>query len=225
MANTGKYETIGDSLVSDKEGTVSTQGLHIRKIYTIIDETRDIFGVNDPGGALRRVAACAVITNLYAGRGLVKDLTALIEPSRELGYLLGTLALQSLGSPAESYGKAAIAGTAGEQEHAVACITSVFGNALRESLGGARAWIPSTSKVGPPGTAIDVPLAFKDELWVRSHYDALEVRVPDAPLPDEIVVIVVLANRGRLHARLGGLTKEEALAALHTAQSVRGDNQ
>lgn len=198
--------------------------LRIRKVYTIVDETRHVLGVEDPSGPLRRVAACAVIRNPYAGLGFVEDLSALIEPSKELGYYLGSLASQVLGAPAESYGKAAIAGIAGEQEHAIACITSVFGNALRESLGGARAWIPSTSKVGPPGTVIDVPLAFKDELWVRSHYDSLEVRVPDAPLPDEIVIIVALANRGRLHARLGGLSKEEAIAALQATQSERGSS-
>jgi hypothetical protein len=188
--------------------------LAIRKLYTIIDETFSTLGVVDVQGPLRRVAACAVISNPYAGRGLVEDLSALIEPSGDLGRMLGQLALEHLGTAAESYGKAAIVGIAGEQEHGVACITSVFGNALREAIGGAQAWIPSNTKVGSPGTAIDVPLAFKDEVWVRSHYDTLEVRVPDAPLPDEILVIVVLANRGRLHHRLGGLSKEEALARL-----------
>jgi len=204
---------------SEKEAEVSDRQLQIRKLYTIVDETRSTLGVADAYGPLRRVAACAVITNPYAGQGLADDISALIQPSGELGRILGELALECLGSPAESYGKAAIAGIAGEQEHAIACITSVFGDALREALGGARAWIPSNSKVGPPGTAIDVPLAFKDELWVRSHYDTLEVRVPDAPLPDEILVVVVLANRGRLHARLGGLSKEEALARLQAQRT------
>jgi hypothetical protein len=194
---------------------VSDQQLHIRKLYTIIDETHTTLGIADEQGSLRRVAACAVIHNPYAGQGFTRDLSALIHPSRELGQLLGSLALRCLDAPAESYGKAAIVGIAGEQEHALACITSIFGNALRDVLGGARAWIPSNSKVGLPGTAIDVPLAFKDELWVRSHYDTMEVRIPDAPLPDEILVVVVLANRGRLHPRLGGLSKEEALARLH----------
>jgi len=198
---------------------VSDRQLQIRKLYTIVDETHSTLGGADANGPLRRVAACAVITNPYAGQPLADDLSALIRPSGELGRILGELALECLGCPAESYGKAAIAGMAGEQEHAIACITSVFGDALRQALGGARAWIPSNSKVGPPGTAIDVPLAFKDELWVRSHYDTLEVRVPDAPLPDEIVVVVVLANRGRLHARLGGLSKEEALARLQAQRT------
>jgi hypothetical protein len=188
--------------------------LPIRKIWLVIEETRTAAGRGDPGGPLRKVAACAVVANPFAGRGYVEDLAPLVAASRALGSELGRLAREALGGPVESYGKAAIAGTAGEQEHANACLTSAFGDAFREAIGGGRAWITSTSKVGPPGAAIDVPLAFKDELWVRSHYDAIEVRVPDAPLADEIVVIAAVANRGRLNARLGGLTKEQAIARL-----------
>ena len=69
----------------------------------------------------------------------------------------------------------------------------------------------SVSKRCAAGTPVDVPLACKDEIWVRSHYDAITVMVPDAPLPDEIVVICAVASRGRLHARLGGMTRQEAL--------------
>ena len=191
--------------------------LAVRKIYTIIDETRSVLGQEDPEGYLRKVVCCAVIAHPYAGQPLSRDLSLLVTASEELGSLLGRLALEALGCPAESYGKAAIAGVAGEQEHAVACITSTFGNAFRAAIGGGRAWIPSNTKLGGPGTSIDIPLAFKDELWVRSHYDTIEVRVPDAPLPDEIVVAVALANRGRLFHRLGGLSKHEAI------QRIRGE--
>lgn len=186
--------------------------LVIRKFWVTIDETHFTAGRSDAGGPLRKVAVCAVVENPLAGQGYVEDLSVLVTGSRALGYELGRMAQSLLGAPVESYGKAAIAGMGGEQEHANACLTSAFGDAFREAVGGGRAWISSTTKVGGPGTPIDVPLSFKDEVWVRSHYDAIEVRVPDAPLPNEIVVIVAVANRGRINARLGGLTKEEALA-------------
>lgn len=183
--------------------------LDVRKLQLVVEETRLAGG--RPGRVpLRKVVAMAVVANPLAGRGFVDDLSPLVEPSAALGAELGSRALEALGSPPESYGKAAICGTAGEQEHANACLTSAFGNALRMAIGGGDAWISSATKVGTVGAAIDVPLAYKDELWVRSHYDAIEVRVPDAPLPDEIVVIAAVANRGRLHARLGGMTVDEA---------------
>ncbi|MBO9308094.1 amino acid synthesis family protein [Thermomicrobium sp.] len=190
---------------------MSANHLPIRKLYTLVDETHTVLGERDPDGYLRKVVCCAVIKNPYAGHPLAHDLSLLVTPSSELGTLLGRLAAEALGQPVESYGKAAIVGLAGEQEHAVACITSTFGNAFRTAIGGGKAWIPSNTKLGAPGTSIDIPLAFKDELWVRSHYDTVEVRIPDAPLPDEIVVAVAVANRGRLFHRLGGLSKAEAL--------------
>lgn len=183
----------------------------IRKLVVIVDETRVVAG--RPGKVpLRRVAAMAVVRNPLAGAGYVEDLSPLIDGSAELGAELGGEALAALGTDVESYGKAGICGIAGEQEHANACLTSAFGDALRKAVGGGASWITSATKIGAPGTAIDVPLAYKDELWVRSHYDALEVRVPDAPLPDEIVVIAAVANRGRIHARLGGMSANEAKA-------------
>lgn len=195
---------------------MSLTGAHliVRKVWLVVEETRTAAGRRDAGGPLRKVAACAVVANPFAGRGYVEDLSPLVEASRALGSELGSMARDALGAPVQSYGKAAIAGLAGEQEHANACLTSAFGDAFREAIGGGKAWITSTSKVGGPGTSIDVPLAFKDELWVRSHYDAIEVRVPDAPAPDEIVVVAAVANRGRLNARLGGMTREQAEARL-----------
>ena len=86
----------------------------------------------------------------------------------------------------------------------------MFGDELRRAVGGGKAWITSASKVGPMGTALDVPLAFKDALYVRSHYDAIEGRIPDAPRPDEVAVIVAVTNGARLNARLGGLAKDDA---------------
>lgn len=186
--------------------------LDVRKVVVVVDETRLVAG--RPGQTpLRRVAAMAVIRNPLAGAGYVEDLAPLVEPSAALGTELGAQALAALGAGVESYGKAAICGVLGEQEHANACLTSAFGDAFRTAIGGGAAWITSATKVGGTGTAIDVPLAYKDELWVRSHYDALEVRISDAPLPDEIVVVAAVANRGRIHARLGGMTVEEARRA------------
>lgn len=202
------------SLVSTKNGGHARGAIAVRKTWLVVEETLAAAGRADPAGPLRKAVACAVIANPYAGRGYVEDLSQLVEFSRALGAELGAMAASALGQPVESYGKAAIAGTAGEQEHANACLTSALGDTFRDAIGGGKAWITSTSKVGPPGASIDVPLAYKDELWVRSHYDAVEARVPDAPAPDEIVVICAVANRGRLNARLGGMTRDDAIRKL-----------
>src|SRR5215218_2331798 len=177
----------------------------IRKLVTIVDETLIEEGREAPR-PLKRVAALAVIGNPYAGQGYIEDLGEAVRWSAELGSLLGQRAVAALGGEAvESYGKGAIAGLNGAQEHANAFLTSSFGDAFRVTVGGAKAWITSASKVAPAGTALDIPTAFKDALWVRSHYDALTVQVPDAPLPDEVLVGVVVTNGGRLNSRLGGL--------------------
>jgi hypothetical protein len=148
-----------------------------------------------------------------AGRGFVADHSDAFDPSARIGTLLGQRCADLLRAPVQSYGKAGIAGTAGDQEHANAFLTSAFGDAFREAIGGGAAWITSTTKVAGPGTTIDVPLAFKDEIWVRSHYDTLSVCIPDAPREDEIVVIAAVANRGRINARLGGLSLAETTGA------------
>jgi hypothetical protein len=179
----------------------------IRKIVTNAEEIRGLAG-RTASRPLRRVSVAAVLSNPYAGR-YVQDLSPLISWSKGLGDELGDLAVQALGAPAESYGKGGIAGLSGEQEHANALLTTTFAEGLRKAVGGGKAWISSATKLGPPGTAIDVPLAHKDALFVRSHYDAMEVRVPDAPLPDEIVVIVVVASGARLNARVGGLRADQ----------------
>jgi hypothetical protein len=187
--------------------------LRIRKTWSVVEETRLVVGADDSLGPLRKVAVCAVISNPYAGQGFVQDLTVLVEGSGPLASELGGLAADLLGAPVASYGKAGMAGTAGEQEHANAALTSVFGDAFRASIGGGAAWISSTSKVCAPGTQLDVPLAYKDDVWVRSHYDSIVVQVADAPLEDEIVVVAAVASRGRINARLGGRSLAEAVEA------------
>lgn len=179
----------------------------IRKMVTIIEETRSESEIV-ADRPLCKVAVAAVIQNPYAGR-FHQDLSEAVEWGADLGSLLGKKAVTALDDRAESYGKGGIVGTNGEMDHANMFLTTAFGDALRKAVGGGKAWITSSSKKGGPGTALDVPLAYKDALFVRSHYDAIEVRVSDAPLPDEVVVIAVVANRGRLNYRLGGLHKEE----------------
>jgi len=137
----------------------------------------------------------------------------LINMGEELGGILGKRAVEALKIPpknAESYGKAAIVGVDGELEHAAAILHPKLGTPLREAVGGGKAIIPSAKKMGGPGTEIDVPLHYKDAAFVRSHFDAMSVRVPDAPRSDEIVVAIVVTDSGRPHPRIGGLKKDEA---------------
>jgi hypothetical protein len=192
---------------------MSTGVLAIRKVFSQIEEVREVSSRSDGAGPVRKVAVCAVVKNPFAGLGYVEDLSSLIEASDEIGRMLGAEALRLLGEPVESYGKAGLVGTDGEQEHINAALTSVFGNALRDAIGGGQAWITSVTKPGVPGTLIDVPTAYKDDVWVRSHYDAMEVRIPDAPHADELVVIAAVTNRGRINARVGGMTVAEAREA------------
>lgn len=182
--------------------------MQIRKIITLIDEARHEAGcAAEP--PLRKVAAAAVINNPFAGK-YQQDLSSLVEASAALGRELSEVALQAMGPWAvESYGKAAIIGLSGEQEHGVALLTTVFGNVIRETAGGGKAWISSITKRAAPGSTIDVPLAHKDALYVRSHYDGISITLPDAPLPDEIAIICAYANRGRLNHRVGGLSSRE----------------
>lgn len=183
--------------------------MDIRKIVVVVEEVHTEGGRSDDLGPLRKVAAAAVIRNPYAGRPFSHDLRELVEPSAELARLLASRALDALGCQVEGFGKGAIVGLAGEQEHAVACLTSVFGDAFRETIGGGKAWLPSVTKRASAGTPIDIPTAYRHALWVRSHYDTVTIMVPDAPLPDEIMVCLAVTNRGRINERLGGLRKEE----------------
>lgn len=185
-------------------------GLVIRKMWSQIEETRLVVGVADDQGPLRKVAVCAVVTNPYAGKGYVADLSQIIAGSDALAKEIGAEAARLLAAPVQSYGKGGIAGSAGEQEHINAALTSIFGDSLRAEVGGGDAWITSVTKVGGVGVSVDVPLAFKDDVWVRSNYDAMTVSVPDGPLPNELIVIAVVANRGRINARLGGKSVVEA---------------
>lgn len=182
--------------------------MKLNRLYTFIEET-NTEGGRDLEHPLKRVAVAAVIQNPCAGR-YVEDLSELMEIGAELGKLLGEKAVAGLaGDPPHSYGKAAIVGMSGEREHAAALMHPRLGAPLRVAVGGGKAIIPSSKKVGGAGTAIDVSLHHKDAMKVRSHFDAMEVRIPDAPAADEIVVIVAVTNGGRPHARVGGLLLED----------------
>lgn len=135
----------------------------------------------------------------------------MIKDSVAVGARMAELVKEAMGDlPIESYGKGGVVGLGGEQEHANAMLTTAFAEPIRDAVGGALAWIPSFTKVGAAGSVIDVPLAHKDALYVRSHYDGITVTMPaDAPAADEVALIVVVANRGRLNARVGGLTPAE----------------
>jgi hypothetical protein len=186
--------------------------LEIRKIRTVVEEVHSDGGQTD-GEPLRKAAVAVVVKNPYAGRPYSEDLSELIEPSAELGTLIGDRVTAAVGGTVESHGKAVLVGLGGEQEHGNAIKTTTWGNPFREAFGGGRAWLPSTTKRCAAGAQVDVPLCFKDEIWVRSHYDTITMFIPDAPEPDEIVMIGAVASRGRLNARLGGKTAEEAAAA------------
>ena len=182
----------------------------IRKIIVQTDEVRVEMG-RDVQPPVRKALAMAVIENPCAGR-YVENLDELIAIGEELGGLLGARCVQALGiepGQAQSYGKAAIVGEAGELEHAAAILHPKLGAPLRVAVEKGAALVPSSKKMGGLGTAIDVALGHKDAAYVRSHFDAMEARVADAPRANEIVVAVVVTDSGRPLPRIGGLTGSE----------------
>ncbi|KIZ47801.1 MULTISPECIES: amino acid synthesis family protein [Rhodopseudomonas] len=183
---------------------------HIRKWYTQVDESlANESGQLADGAPLLKYVLAAAIANPYAGV-FSENLDLIVADSPALGAEFGRRMRALLGSnQVESYGKAAIVGADGEYEHGNAFLTSIFAEPVRESVGGGKAWIPSSGKRGGPGTSIDIPLAHKDALYVRSHYDTITAQFPDGPSSDEVIVAFAVASRGRLHARLGGLRAEE----------------
>lgn len=182
--------------------------IKIRKIVTTI-ETISYEGFKDLEKPLTRCAVSAVIKNPFAGSYREK-LDELTDVGEFLGGHLTKIAVEKLGgAPVNSYGKGAVVGTAGELEHAAAILHPKLGKPMRDAIGGGKAIIPSAKKMGGPGTALDVPLHYKDAAFVRTHYDAMEVRVADAPLADEIVVSLVFTDGGRPHPRIGGLLASE----------------
>jgi hypothetical protein len=181
----------------------------LRKRVIIVEE---IFHEGGPIGTtpLMRGAILAVIANPFAGR-YVEDIAAFMDDLKPLGLAMARQLVAALGGdPAmiEGYGKGAIVGAAGELEHG-ALWHAPGGYAMREILGGAKAIVPSTKKVGGPGARLDIPVTHINASYVRSHFDAMEVGIPDAPRADELVFALVMTTGPRIHARVGGLAASE----------------
>jgi hypothetical protein len=175
--------------------------IDIRRSLIVRDVARARFGPA-PARPTVRVAGLAVIGNPFAGR-YVEDLTPLFEAGRAVGERLMPDLLAQLGGPAVSYGKGALVGLDGEMEHGGACIHPMLGRPMRAAIGGGQAIIPSNVKLAASGAALDVPLGHKDDVWSFDHFDTLSVSLPDAPLADEIVVVIALADGGRVNPRCG----------------------
>lgn len=185
--------------------------LKIRRNYSILSEQREEAGIR-AAVPLRKVAVVAVVENPWVG-GYEADLSDGIAASVALGSTLAQMAAKYVArGEIQAYGKGGIVGVAGEQEHANALLTTSFANPMREMIGTGKAWISSMTKVGGPGTAVDIPLNHTDDVYVRSHYNGMTIMLPEGPAPDEVAIIFVLATGGRLNARVGGLTHEEVLA-------------
>lgn len=183
--------------------------IQVRKFVTIVEEILHEGGpavANPP----RRAAVAAVIANPFAGR-YVEDITGLMEDLKPLGVEMAGKLVDALGGDpkvVEGYGKGAIVGEAGELEHG-ALWHSPGGYSMRELLGEARAIVPSSKKVGGLGTRIDIPITHVNASYVRSHFDAFEIGINDAPRRDEIVLVLVMTTGSRVHARSGGLAASD----------------
>ncbi|WP_370300602.1 amino acid synthesis family protein [Pseudooceanicola sp.] len=184
----------------------------IRKIAVWVEETHIEMGraIAPP---TRKAVAVAVIENPFAGV-YAEDLSELMATGEVLGGLLGGKCVAALGiapAQAESYGKAAMVGEAGELEHAAALLHPRLGAPLRAAVARGAALVPSSKKMGGPGQSLDVPLGHKEAAYVRSHFDGVEVRLNDAPRADEIMVAVAVTDSGRPLPRVGGLRAAEVV--------------
>ncbi|MAE89185.1 MAG: hypothetical protein CMI67_06290 [Pelagibaca sp.] len=182
------------------------------KVRKTLVQVETIFheGGPAPEAPQKRSAAIAVIENPYAG-GYVEDILPFMKDLEPLGAEMAKMCIDALGGDAsvvEGYGKGAIVGVNGEIEHG-ALWHVPGGYAMRDAIAESMAIVPSTKKVGAAGTRLDVPVTHTNASYVRTHYDAVEVGVPDAPRPNEIALVLVMTTAGRIHARIGGLTKDQ----------------
>ena len=181
----------------------------IRKILTAVEEIRHEGGP-PPARPLRRAWVAAVIHNPYAGR-YEPDILPLMDALKPLGLDMARRLVDALGGDprvVEGYGKGAIIGERGELEHG-ALWHAPGGYAMREVLGGAKAIVPSAKKVGGPGTRLDVPITHINASYVRSHFDAIEVGLADAPRGDEMLLVLAMTTGPRIHHRAAGLQASE----------------
>ncbi len=186
--------------------------LNVRRISTIVEDKFEEAGrVSEH--FIRRAAVVAVVQNPFVGR-FVEDLAPLVEVSSTVGAVMAKRMAEAFGNEEiQAYGKGGIVGLSGEQEHANALLTTTFATPFRERISGSPAWISSFTKVAVPGAPIDIPMNAVTDVYVRSHYNGFSVVLPESPLPDEIALIFCVANRGRLNARVGGMSYEESKAA------------
>jgi hypothetical protein len=175
--------------------------VEIRKVALLREQAFHEMGQVAERPVVRAVALVA-IRNPFARR-FVGDLAELVDAGATLAQRFAPDLAKMLDGPPVSYGKAAIVGSTGELEHGHALLHPRMGAPLRAAIGGGAALIPSAAKMGVPGTAIDVPLGHKDDAWSRGHFDAITVMMADAPRPEEIVVVMALADGGRLLHRIG----------------------
>jgi Amino acid synthesis len=183
--------------------------VEVRKRVTIIE---DIFHEGGPVARTpyRRAAILSVIKNPFAGR-FVEEIVGFSDDLKPLGLEMAKALIAALGGDPkkiEGYGKGAIVGAAGEVEHG-ALWHAPGGYAMREALGGAKAIVPSAKKVAGPGARLDVPITHIDASYVRSHFDAVEVGIADAPRADEILLVLAMTTGARVHDRAGGLKASE----------------
>jgi hypothetical protein len=159
-----------------------------------------------PARPQKRASALAIVRNPFAGR-YVEEIAPFMDDLKPLGLEMAQTLIAALGGDPrkiEGYGKGAIVGEAGELEHG-----ALGGYAMREALGDAKAIVASTKKVGGPGTRLDVPVTHINASYVRSHFDAIEVGIADAPRADEMLLALVMTTGPRVHARVGGLAAHE----------------
>jgi hypothetical protein len=181
----------------------------VRKTVVTIE---DIFHEGGPIAKkpYRRAAIYAVIHNPFAGR-YVEEITGFIEDLKPLGLKMAGDLIAALGGDAtiiEGYGKGTIVGTEGEVEHG-ALWHAPGGYSMRELVPESKAIVPSTKKVGGPGTRLDVPVTHANASYVRSHFDSIEIGINDAPKADEMLVALVMTTGPRVHNRAGGLAASD----------------
>ena len=204
--------------------------IDVRRVFSHVEEIHHEFGPK-ADTPLVRGAIAAVLRNPFAG-SYHADILPMMEALNPLGVDLARQLCNAMGVQPEaiqSYGKGAIIGAAGELEHGAlwhvpggyamrellgwkgerAAYTAGQGAASTGQPGNALSIVPSTKKVGPPSAALDVPLTHINASYVRSHFDAIEVRVPGAPRSDEIIVILAMSTGARVHARVGGLAAQD----------------
>jgi hypothetical protein len=204
--------------------------IQIRRVFTHVETILHEFGPA-PATPQIRGAVAAVLTNPYAGQ-YHADILPMMEALNPVGLEMASTLLRAMNMQPEeinSYGKGSIVGSAGELEHGAlwhvpggyamrellgwkgdrAAYTAGQGGVSSGQPGNALSIVPSTKKVGPPGAALDVPLTHINASYVRSHFDAIEVRVPGAPRADDIVLILAMSTGARVHARVGGLAAQD----------------